>query len=166
MSHDLISSYASHLIICMPLKSTWAELTRHTITHGAGDGGSRDYAGISLWQDPQQTPSHVPDPSDSVAGTTMELYRSIPAMDEDTAAAHTPAVRYQYGDEVVGQQQQPVQQEEAEEAEEGSEQEVVVELPCAHSFHRSCIIQWATAHDSCPVCRAQLDPPDEQHADL
>ena len=32
-----------------------------------------------------------------------------------------------------------------------------VQLPCKHSFDRSCIEHWLKDHDSCPVCRMKLD---------
>lgn len=31
-----------------------------------------------------------------------------------------------------------------------------VQLPCAHCFHESCIIQWSKSHQTCPNCRANL----------
>ena len=31
--------------------------------------------------------------------------------------------------------------------------EDVASLPCAHTFHHSCISLWLTRHNQCPVCR-------------
>ena len=33
----------------------------------------------------------------------------------------------------------------------------VVEAPCGHTFHKSCLIEWSMLHSTCPVCRADLD---------
>ena len=27
------------------------------------------------------------------------------------------------------------------------------ELPCSHTFHRSCLVPWIRGHDTCPTCR-------------
>lgn len=32
----------------------------------------------------------------------------------------------------------------------------VVEAPCGHAFHKSCLLEWATLRTSCPVCRLEL----------
>ncbi|OQS00168.1 hypothetical protein THRCLA_06173 [Thraustotheca clavata] len=32
----------------------------------------------------------------------------------------------------------------------------LVELPCHHVFHRSCLFPWLTSHDECPLCRYKL----------
>ena len=34
--------------------------------------------------------------------------------------------------------------------------EMVVELPCSHGFHCSCLLPWLTTHHTCPVCRIEL----------
>ena len=36
---------------------------------------------------------------------------------------------------------------------EKQEQDTVVQLPCQHIFHHSCIATWTEHHNSCPVCR-------------
>ncbi|KAJ1256673.1 hypothetical protein BS78_K334500 [Paspalum vaginatum] len=30
---------------------------------------------------------------------------------------------------------------------------------CMHYFHADCVGEWLRAHDTCPLCRAPLDPP-------
>lgn len=32
----------------------------------------------------------------------------------------------------------------------------VVEAPCGHAFHKSCLLEWATLRTSCPICRLEL----------
>jgi len=32
----------------------------------------------------------------------------------------------------------------------------VIALSCKHRFHKSCIEEWITAHESCPLCRADV----------
>ena len=34
----------------------------------------------------------------------------------------------------------------------------VVELPCKHKFHSSCIHKWFTNRSTCPICRYDLNP--------
>ena len=36
---------------------------------------------------------------------------------------------------------------------EKKEEETVVQLPCQHIFHHSCIATWTEHHNNCPVCR-------------
>lgn len=38
----------------------------------------------------------------------------------------------------------------------------IVSTPCRHLFHRECLSQWCTNHLDCPLCRAQLGPPDDE----
>lgn len=32
----------------------------------------------------------------------------------------------------------------------------VVEAPCGHAFHKSCLLEWASQRTSCPICRSEL----------
>jgi RING-H2 zinc finger domain len=32
----------------------------------------------------------------------------------------------------------------------------VIEAPCGHAFHRSCLLEWATQRTTCPMCRSEL----------
>ncbi len=34
--------------------------------------------------------------------------------------------------------------------------EEVVELPCNHCYHESCVMPWLASHNTCPVCRLEL----------
>ena len=33
----------------------------------------------------------------------------------------------------------------------------VVEVPCGHLFHKSCLLEWTTLHETCPICRGSLE---------
>jgi len=35
--------------------------------------------------------------------------------------------------------------------------ETVLHLPCEHNFHKPCVTEWLSRHNSCPVCRKPLD---------
>jgi E3 ubiquitin-protein ligase RNF115/126 len=40
--------------------------------------------------------------------------------------------------------------------------DVVVCLPCGHSYKEDSIIQWLKMHDTCPVCRIRVPKSDEE----
>lgn len=42
---------------------------------------------------------------------------------------------------------------------------VILELPCKHQFHKTCIKPWFKAHNTCPLCRFQL-PKEEQRGSV
>jgi len=46
---------------------------------------------------------------------------------------------------------------------EDPEEQIVVELPCLHSFHEGCIMPWLKSSGTCPVCRHALVPQPEHH---
>lgn len=35
--------------------------------------------------------------------------------------------------------------------------ETILHLPCEHNFHKACVTEWLSRHNSCPVCRKPLD---------
>ena len=35
-------------------------------------------------------------------------------------------------------------------------------MPCGHSFHDSCVTKWLRSHNTCPVCRAQVEADETQ----
>ncbi len=41
--------------------------------------------------------------------------------------------------------------------EEFPEKSKVVELFCSHCFHKKCIKPWLETHNTCPVCRIELE---------
>jgi hypothetical protein len=41
--------------------------------------------------------------------------------------------------------------------------EAAVRCPCDHMFHVDCLTTWAQSHATCPTCRAEIGPPDEEN---
>lgn len=48
--------------------------------------------------------------------------------------------------------------------EEWKPEEEVVELPCQHCYHETCIMPWLQEHNTCPVCRHKLQVETSQAA--
>jgi len=46
---------------------------------------------------------------------------------------------------------------------EDPDEQVVLSLPCLHTFHEGCILPWLKASGTCPVCRYALVPQPEHH---
>jgi hypothetical protein len=41
----------------------------------------------------------------------------------------------------------------------------VLELPCGHQFHDSCVLTWLHESNQCPMCRYELDTDDASYND-
>jgi hypothetical protein len=39
---------------------------------------------------------------------------------------------------------------------ESPEDALIVTTPCKHTFHNSCLLQWLSKQNSCPICRTPL----------
>lgn len=42
----------------------------------------------------------------------------------------------------------------------------LVSLPCGHNYHKDCVTEWLTRHDSCPVCRKSISGEQAPEAQL
>lgn len=46
----------------------------------------------------------------------------------------------------------------AKEATEETQKDPVVQLPCRHTFHQSCVTPWLENNPTCPICREHVLP--------
>mmetsp|Transcript_28973 Transcript_28973/g.46861 ORF Transcript_28973/g.46861 Transcript_28973/m.46861 type:complete len:185 (+) Transcript_28973:785-1339(+) len=42
----------------------------------------------------------------------------------------------------------------------------VRKMPCKHIFHEDCLLSWLTKHNTCPMCRHELDTLDLDYEEL
>lgn len=41
--------------------------------------------------------------------------------------------------------------------------DVAIQMPCLHVFHRGCLLEWLQRRNSCPMCRRQLPTDDKEY---
>ena len=41
--------------------------------------------------------------------------------------------------------------------------DVIIEMPCEHSFHGDCLLPWLQKTNSCPLCRHELKTDDQSY---
>jgi E3 ubiquitin-protein ligase RNF115/126 len=39
----------------------------------------------------------------------------------------------------------------------------VIKMPCEHVFHEECVLTWLKMHNTCPVCRSELESNDPEY---